>query len=308
MLRLHFAFIQVYQWSGKDTSVDEEMSQYFDLSTLIRLANTSPEHARVARYVQSMLAFMASLAWGQRSAPKEHLQKYFPYELLILGLNSFSLGHGIRTSIARLLDVLYVDRYPHRDVFSDTLFLIDRKGEDISPKFLQKFDYRAYAEAIDPAATLKLSVDDILEYNDVDHDIKSVNAFVMRLCSGTFIIYISILNRPHFLIKSQTPTGKFKLLLSTIVSSLADERLLKLLAEDTTNWTKDHGNIKLRLYRRKPCSQLYFFFSGSSRYRSNVTSHRQKAGGRMLRFKRGRSQCFVLKIIRPCRGDVAVES
>ncbi len=68
---------------------------------LVRLARTSPEHARVLRYLQSSVKTMSAITMGDRPSIKEFVQEVFPYELLLIGIHFWSLGAELRSAFCR---------------------------------------------------------------------------------------------------------------------------------------------------------------------------------------------------------------
>jgi hypothetical protein len=159
---------EVVRWTGPTISsritTEAQNPSFVDLAQLVSLARNSSEHAQVVRYITSMLDMYSTSATGNQSRSKEMLQQFFPYEILISGINLFALGSELRSAFVRLLDVIFVDRYPHFQLEScRSLLLVDSDAistSEIVLVQLSQYSFHGHSEAIEPHVALQLSNDD----------------------------------------------------------------------------------------------------------------------------------------------------
>ena len=144
---------------------------YFDLAQLARLSRTSSEHARIMRYIQVYLEMLASVAFGQRTKVKSNIQAFFPYEVLIVGSSCFPLGYELRAGFARLIDAVYLDRYPHfsrTDIRGLLLLSVDSVEVLTADMLLPRFEFAAHEAVIHPSSDLQLDDDGMLRIFEVE--------------------------------------------------------------------------------------------------------------------------------------------
>ena len=75
-----------------------------------------------------------------------HFQLQYSFEVVFTGLSNISFPPQLRTSFARLMTHLYVDRYPHDRVLSvDHSTYFEDEIEDLS---LKKFELSSFREVL----------------------------------------------------------------------------------------------------------------------------------------------------------------
>ena len=99
------------------------------------------------------------------------MRRQFPFELLLTGLNFFSLGHELRAAFSRLLNDLYLGCYPHTPLPRPRrLFLVpgfaeadphlceDRESASSMDRLIPRFAYLGNTHTILGNSVLRLEL------------------------------------------------------------------------------------------------------------------------------------------------------
>ena len=88
---------------------------------------------QIAQYYNEMLLLVAEQCADRSNNCIRHFQLQYSFELVFTGLSNSALPPLLRTSFARLMTHLYIDRYPHDKVLSvDHSTYFEHEIEDLS--------------------------------------------------------------------------------------------------------------------------------------------------------------------------------